>query len=110
MELTAPPGWAWWAVVIFLSVKEAWALISKMLPVHQRQKAAKEAKDIECREREAQAMEIISRTLTVTAERMITIEDNQGVMIAALNETNKGLAVLLDRQERAKKEGEKSNG
>lgn len=85
-------------LVAYILVRDAIIpLLLKMLPAKQEQAQRREAHEQEIKDREILALEGIDKSLSVSNERMASIETGQTSIASTLAKQSEALAVLVDR-------------
>jgi flagellar biosynthesis/type III secretory pathway M-ring protein FliF/YscJ len=85
-------------LVAYILVRDAIIpLLLKMLPAKQEQAQRREEHEQEIKDREILALEGINKSLSVSNERMASIETGQTSIANTLAKQSEALAVLVDR-------------
>lgn len=85
-------------LVAYILVRDAIIPLSlKMLPARQEQAERREAHQQDIKDREILALEGINQSLSISNERMASIETGQASIANTLSKQSEALAVLVDR-------------
>jgi hypothetical protein len=104
--MTNAEQYGFWAMLLYIFVRDGIIpILNKILPAKVEQAAQKQEREIAVGEREATALEQISKAITVQNERMSQMETGQNAMIQTLHAQSEALAILVDRKRAERRTG-----